>query len=306
VRGLTAGVVAVALAVLAVVVLVAGRLQSNDQTTPIASPPGTPTAITTARPTPTPSPRPSPTPTPTATATPIDPAVVGAGIVVPRRSADLALPITAPVTLVAVREEEEVFTGELLVRVDQSTRQAAVEVAMADVERAEAAVDRARLQLEQLPLDAGPAQRESAQADLRLAQAELGVARTTLAEAELALTQTELRAPFAGTVAWIGVSVGEQAIAGEPVISLGDLSGWFIQTTDLSELNVLRLSVGDRAEVTFDALPDLVLPGTVDQIQVRGTAQQGGVRFDVFIRPDEHHPELRWNMSANVRITPAN
>jgi multidrug resistance efflux pump len=173
------------------------------------------------------------------------------------------------------------------------------------MERGEAAVDRARIQLEQLPDDASAAQQDSAEADLRLAEAEMQVARTTLVEAELALTETELRAPFGGTVAWVGVAVGEQAVAGQPLISLGDLSGWFIRTIDLSELNVVRLAVGDRAEVTFEALPGRVLSGVVDQIQVRGSSQESGVRFDVFIRPDEHHPELRWNMSATVRITPA-
>ncbi|HSH21607.1 MAG TPA: HlyD family efflux transporter periplasmic adaptor subunit, partial [Candidatus Caenarcaniphilales bacterium] len=201
--------------------------------------------------------------------------------------------------------QDQVFIGELLVAVDGSAREAAVSVAVADVERAEAAVDRARLQLEQLPPDASEPRRDAAAADLRLAEAELRVARTSLAEAELALTQTELRAPFTGTVAWIGVSVGEQVAADEPVVTVGDLSGWLIQISDLSELDVVRLAVGDRAEVTFEALPSLVVRGTVDQIQVRGTPQQGRVGFDVLIGPDEHHPELRWNMSASVSITPS-
>jgi hypothetical protein len=38
---------------------------------------------------------------------------------------------------------------------------------------------------------------------------------------------------------------------------------------------------------------------------VRGTTDAGGVNFAVVIRPEEHHPELRWNMSATVRIAAA-
>lgn len=253
------------------------------------------------------SPQPSPTRRPQAspTTTPVDTSIVASAVVVPGRSADLASPITATVAAVAVQEQQEVFTGELLVRLDPSTRQAAVDVASADIDRAEAAVDRAQLQVEQLPDDASPAQRESAAAELRLAEADLRVALSALTEAEIALSQTELRAPFAGTVAWVGVSVGEQAIADQAIVSIGDLSEWFIQTNDLSELDVVRVAVGDRAEISFDALPDLTVEGTVDQIQVRGDTEQGGVRFDVLIRPDVHYPELRWNMSATVRINPS-
>lgn len=299
-RGATIGLAAVLIALFAVVVFVSGGRPPSEPTPPLASPTRPPATAPATLPA-TPTPR----ATPTATVAPIDPAVTAAGIVVPRRSAELALPITGRVIAVPVVEEEEVFTGEVLVRLDRSTRQAAVDVAVADVDRADAEAQRARLQVEQLPPAASAAQREAAEAELLLAQAELRVAETTLAEAELVLTHTDLRAPFAGTVAWIGVSVGELAVADQPIVSLGDLSGWYIQTIDLSELNVVRLAVGDRAEVTFEALPDLVVEGTVEQIQVRGTSQQGGVRFDVFILPDEHHPELRWNMSARVRITPA-
>jgi hypothetical protein len=64
--------------------------------------------------------------------------------------------------------------------------------------------------------------------------------------------------------------------------------------------------VGDRATITFEALPDLVLSGEVDRIQVRGTGEGGNIVFAVAIRPDIHHRELRWNMSATVRITPSN
>jgi hypothetical protein len=48
-----------------------------------------------------------------------------------------------------------------------------------------------------------------------------------------------------------------------------------------------------------------VLSGHVDRIQVRGTGDAGNVVFAVAIRPDVHDPDLRWNMTAEVRITPS-
>jgi HlyD family secretion protein len=119
------------------------------------------------------------------------------------------------------------------------------------------------------------------------------------------VTETELRAPFAGTVAQINVEKGEQAEAGQPLATIGDLSGWLVETTDLTELQVVRVAVGDPATLTFEALPNLTLSGHVDRIQVRGTGDAGNVVFAVAIKPDTTSDQLRWNMTATVRITPS-
>lgn len=263
------------------------------------------------RPTPSPSvrpsvtPRPTPSPTVRPSPTPLDTAIRAAAVVVPQRSADLSLPVSGIVDQVLVQELDEVTIGQLLVRLDQSTYQAAIDLAQKQLDRAEAAVVKAQLQVDRLPPDASPEQIESAQVELRLAETERNVAQSTLSEAEVALRQTELRAPFNGTVAALDIERGEQALAGRPVVTIGDLSGWLIETTDLSELEVVRVAVGDAATVTFEALPDLVLAGHVDQIQVRGTGPAGNVVFAVAIRPDTHNQRLRWNMTATVRITPS-
>jgi len=251
----------------------------------------TPRATSTLRPTP----RPSPT----------DTAFRASAVVVPSRSAGLSMPVTGRVAGIFVEPEQNVRANQLLLRLDTSARRAAVNVAGADVRRAEAAVELALAQLELVPEDATPAQRESAQADLRLAEAELAVAQSALEEAEVALQQAELRAPFAGTIVAIDLDEGEQALAGQPIVTLADTSAWLFETTDLSELQVVRVSVGDRATISLDALPGVELSGSVARIQVRGSSDGAGVRFDVLIRPDEHRTDLRWGMHAIVRIRPA-
>lgn len=262
-----------------------------------------PSASVSASPTGKPVPTPSGTPRPSAT--PVESGIRADAVVVPQRSADLATRASGVVGAIYVHEGSLVVADQLLMKLDQLTQQNAIIVAQAVVNRAVAALDRAQIQVDQLPPDASPGQIESAQAELHLAEAELALARTRLTEAQNALLQTEVRAPFAGTVAQIAVAVGEQATAGQPVIGLGDLTAWLIETTDLSELEVFRIAVGDRATIAFDALPNVVLQGSVDRIQVRGTDAGGGVLFAVVIRPDDHHPELRWNMTATVRITPS-
>jgi len=264
-------------------------------------------ALVGPRPTPSPSVRPSVSPRPSASVrpspTPLDTAIRATAVVVPRRSADLALPISGIIDQIFVHELDSVTIGQLLLRLDQSTYEAAIDLAQEELDRAEAAVTKAELLVDRLPDDATPAEIEQAQVDLRLARTDRDVAASALNEAQVALRQTELRAPFSGTVAAINVERGEQAPAGEPVLTIGDLTGWLIETTDLSELEVVRVHVGDAATVTFEALPDLVLAGHVDRIQVRGTGPAGNVVFAVAVRPDTHNEQLRWNMTATVRIT---
>jgi RND family efflux transporter MFP subunit len=263
------------------------------------------------RPTPSPTVAPSVTPRPSASPTfrpsptPIDTSIRASAVVVPQRSADLSLAVSGIVDTLFVHEQDAVTAGQLLVRLNQATYIAAIDRAQKALTLAEEKVTGAQRVVDQPPVDATPAEIADAQAALRLAQAERDVAAAALNEAQVALRQTELRAPFAGTVAQLNIERGEEAAAGRPVVTIGDLSGWLIETTDLSELEVVRVAVGDAATVTFDALPGLVLTGHVDRIQVRGTGEAGNVVFAVAIKTDTHNPQLRWNMTATVRITPS-
>ncbi|MGI8927984.1 MAG: efflux RND transporter periplasmic adaptor subunit [Candidatus Limnocylindrales bacterium] len=296
IRGIVATIVAVA--VLAVGLVLVNNGAFNPPTAPPSTPPSSsPTAIPTRIPASSPTPRPS--------ASPIDTSVVASGMVVPLRSAELAARVSGVVAALYVRDGSEAEANQLLLKLDQRTYQAQADFAEASVDSALAAVEQAQLQVNQLPPDASPGQVEFVQANLRLAEAELEVARTSLSSAAAALLQTEVRAPFAGTIADVAIEVGEQAIAGQTVITIGDITGWLIETTDVSELEVVRLAVGDRASVSFEALPGLVINGTVDRIQVRGTTADGGVVYAVAIRPDAHSDRLRWGMTATVRITPS-
>jgi len=298
IRGIVATIVAVAVLAVGIVLISAGAFDPAPPTaSPVTSPSSSPSAAPTRTPITSPSPRPS--------ASPIDTSVVASGVVVPLRSAELATRLSGVVSSLYVHEGSQAEANQLLLKLDQLTYQAQVTFAAEAVGRATAAVELAQLQVEQVPPDASPGQVEFVQASLRLAEAELDLARSTLGSAQAALLQTEVRAPFAGTIADVSIEVGEQAIAGQTVITIGDSTGWLIETTDVSELEVVRLAVGDRATVSFDALPDLVIEGTVDRIQVRGTTEDGGVVFAVAIRPDVHSDELRWGMTAIVRVRPS-
>ena len=76
------------------------------------------------------------------------------------------------------------------------------------------------------------------------------------------------------------------------------------RTQDLTEVNVVDLQPGDPVTVTFDAIPDLTMPGKVARVRPMGENRQGDIVYSVVIEPDRQDPRLRWNMTASVAIHP--
>lgn len=144
-----------------------------------------------------------------------------------------------------------------------------------------------------------------AAADLASADAGIAAAQADLTRAQAALADTELHAPFAGTIASLDVKLGEEATPGAPVVQLADFSNWQVETTDLTELNVVKVQAGNAATLSFDAIPDLALIGKVTAIKAFGTNRQGDIVYTVIITPDQQDARLRWNMTAKVTIEPS-
>ena len=191
----------------------------------------------------------------------------------------------------------------------------------AEIAAAQATVRQAQAQLDSVRAPARPADLASAQAELRRAQAQLDLleagarpesaaaaeadvasARAAVQQAQAALDETVLTAPFAGTVAQMTPAVGESVSPGVPVVQLADLTEWQIETDDLTELDVVRVSEGAEVQLRFDALPGVELTGHVSQIKPIGVNKQGDITYTVVIIPDEFNDQLRWNMTAAVTI----
>ncbi len=143
------------------------------------------------------------------------------------------------------------------------------------------------------------------QARAAVAQAEAGKvqAETAVSAAQEAVAQRTLTAPFAGTIASLNIEVGEIASPGAPIVSLADFSKWVVETTDLTELDVVNVAVGSPVEVRVDALPDAVLPGTVSDIDTVATLSRGDVTYTVTVELDNNDSlPLRWGMTAFVDV----
>lgn len=136
--------------------------------------------------------------------------------------------------------------------------------------------------------------------DLALAQAREAAAAAQVAAANKALSDLELTAPIAGTVTDLDVLVGETVLGNSAVAVIADFSAWYVETTDLTEIDVVSVSEEQSASATPDALPDLQLPATVESID-RAAGQKGGdVVYTVRLRLDETDQRLRWGMTVEV------
>ena len=166
------------------------------------------------------------------------------------------------------------------------------------IRQAEVGVEQARLAVEQAGV-------RVAQAEAAVTQAEANVAgaQARVAEARAALARATLTAPFTGTVSAITVEVGELVAPAVPVVRFADLSGWLVETTDLTELDVVNISEGQTVEIQVDAIPGEILQGTVREIAAVSQLTRGDVTYKVTLDLEDYpNLPLRWGMTVFVNI----
>ena len=137
--------------------------------------------------------------------------------------------------------------------------------------------------------------------DIALAEARVTNAEAQLAAAQAALDNLELRAPFGGVVGAMYIHAGEWIAPGQPALLLADVQHLVVETTDLSEIDVAQIEVGDTASLSFDALPDVVVNANVTRIAPKA-AEGAGVNYTLTLELDEIPDGLRWGMTAFVDI----
>ncbi len=135
---------------------------------------------------------------------------------------------------------------------------------------------------------------------LAMAQARVTATETALAAAKAAVKHLELRAPFAGAIADLQIKVGDQVTAGQIVATLADFSTWMVETSNLTEIEVVKISEGQSATVKLDALPDELLVGKVTSISQVFEEKGGDVTYAIVLALDKAHPLMRWGMTAEV------
>jgi multidrug resistance efflux pump len=112
----------------------------------------------------------------------------------------------------------------------------------------------------------------------------------------------QITAPFAGSVADIDVTQNQVVGPTDWAILIADTSQWYVETNDLTGLDVVKIKPGQNASVTVDAIPGLTLTGKVAEISDVSGQKGGDITYMVRILLDQSadHPldsRLRWGMT---------
>jgi multidrug resistance efflux pump len=165
----------------------------------------------------------------------------------------------------------------------------------ADVEMASAQLDEAQREVDKRT--DGPATD-----DLDLSEARLDNAKAQLSAAEAAMDRLDLIAPFDGIISNLDIAPGERAILNQPVIQIADFSEWYIDTSDLTEKEVVNIKIGQKVVIIPDALPGVQLTGVVEEISDTYIEKAGDITYKVRILLTETDPLLRWGMTVEVQF----
>ena len=118
-----------------------------------------------------------------------------------------------------------------------------------------------------------------------------------------AMNNYTITAPISGTIIEKDAKVGDAVKAGDTLCIVYDLS-YLEMSINVDELQISSISVGQKVQITADAVPDKTYVGTVTRVSMKGTSNGGTTTYPVSIRIDDTDG-LRPGMNANAEIVVA-
>ncbi|MBI5836164.1 MAG: efflux RND transporter periplasmic adaptor subunit [Candidatus Eisenbacteria bacterium] len=198
--------------------------------------------------------------------------VTATGTLVPKDGANLSFKVGGLVARVLVNEGDRVRAGQLLAQLDLGEIEPGVTRAAAAAEKAE----RDHRRLERLYADsvATLSQLQDAGTARDAARAEYEAARFNRSHAVIV-------APASGMVLRRLAEPGEVVAAGMPVLAFGSHARGQVLRAGLADRDFVRVRLGDRATVRFDAIPGREFQGTVTELGNASDPATGTYRVEV-------------------------
>jgi len=136
--------------------------------------------------------------------------------------------------------------------------------------------------------------------DLQSQQLALQNSQNSLQDAKDALANYYIYAPFDGVVGAVSVQKGDTISSGTSAITF--ITQKQYTTISLSEVDITKIKMGQKAVLTFDAISGLSIAGHVTEIDTIGTVSQGVVSYNVQITFDTQDDRIKPGMSVSANI----
>ncbi len=246
--------------------------------------------------------------------------------------------VSGEIVELCVKEGDAVTKGQLIIKIKQDIYLSAVEQALASLnsikanyKQQEAQTARIKQNFERNKLlyelkTISKAEYEVASTEWEVAQEQLSAAKFNISSAEARvkearenLSKTTIYAPMDGIVSKLSVELGERVVgtsqmAGTEMLRIANFDAMEV-LVDVNENDIIRLKVGDSAEISVDAYMDRKFMGYVTEVansskSSTATTSQA-TTFEVNIRLDpksysdlfsENPRPFRPGMSASVQI----
>jgi HlyD family secretion protein len=215
--------------------------------------------------------------------------VSATGKVQPEIEVKISSEVSGEIIELPVKEGQTVKKGQLLVRVNPDLYQSGVSRSRASLSTTKAGLSQAEAQLKEAKanydrnrklFDKGVISKsewdkivsayEVAQASKQSAYFNVQSANATVTEAQDNLNRTTIYAPVDGTISKLDAELGErvvgtQQMTGTEILRVANLNNMEVEV-DVNENDIVKIEIGDSAEIEVDAYLNRKFKGTVTSI----------------------------------------
>lgn len=137
---------------------------------------------------------------------------------------------------------------------------------------------------------------------VKSAEAQVQQARARLASASAQAGKNMLYAPFKGIITKVDIVKGELASAGKSIVSIMSENNFEIEVK-LSEVDVVKVKIGQRASVELDAYgSDVKFDAVVTKMDPAATTENGVSTYKATLAFKEKDDRIKSGMNATVQI----
>lgn len=141
--------------------------------------------------------------------------------------------------------------------------------------------------------------------DIQSSELTLKQRENALSDAKEKLADYFIRTPFDGVIVKFDTKKGDSVSSATVLTTL--ITRQKIAEVSLNEVDAAKVKTGQKATLTFDAIPDLSITGEVMEVDAVGTVSQGVVTYNVKIAfdvqdQDEQDEKVKPGMSVSAAI----